>query len=202
MSSMNKKFYSSTRLKGYDYSSPGAYFITICTHQRSHIFGKIVGGEMELNIHGFVALDQFLHLHYYYEHIRVGTFVIMPNHVHAIIWIVEPGSYQNPGTSGKSRDRQPLTEIVRGYKTFSAKDINEFRQKKGVPVWQRGFYDHIIRNEHSLMRIRSYINNNPLTWEMDHENASKVVKDPFREWINNQAEQPILPDQFPRYDGI
>jgi putative transposase len=118
----------SIRLRGYDYASSGAYFITICTHDRQHLFGDIVDGKM--------VIDEF---------------IIMPDHFHGILILQEP-----LGT--------PISEIIRGFKTFSAREINRLRQKQGTPVWQRNYYERIIRSQPALNRVRQYIIANPQNW--------------------------------------
>jgi len=161
----------SIRLKGYDYSQAGAYFITICTKDRACLFGEVVDGEMRLNALGQIVQDVW---HDLPNHVNVvlDAFVVMPNHVHGIVIIpddtvvvVGAGSEPAPTTT-----RHGLPEIVRQFKTFSARRINELRGTPGLPVWQRNYYEHIIRNEESLHRIRAYIANNPLKWALDREN--------------------------------
>jgi len=101
----------------------------------------------------------------------LDLFVIMPNHIHGIILIVGAGLKPAPTDRIK---QYPLPEIVRGFKTFSARRINVMRVTLGVPVWQRNYYEHIIRNEDELNRIREYIKNNPLQWQFDRENPNRI----------------------------
>jgi len=145
----------SIRLPGYDYSQPGFYFITICIYQRECLLGEIEEGMMKLSRYGEVVEYHWLNLTRIYSHIALNTFAIMPNHFHGIIEI-------------KDRDKdRDLAKIVRTFKTFSARQINQIRSMKGIPVWQRGYYEHIIRDEDSLVTIQQYIMDNPLKWEMD-----------------------------------
>lgn len=150
----------SIRLPGYDYSLAGAYFVTICTHNREWLFGEIIDGEMQLNPYGEIAQSYWKQLSRHHPDVELDVFVTMPNHLHSIIFIKDNPHAQCPG----------LPEIIRGFKTFSARCINQKRGLKGVPVWQRNYYDHIIRNEQSLARIRQYIVENPLRWAEDPEN--------------------------------
>ncbi|GIV83933.1 MAG: hypothetical protein KatS3mg052_0940 [Candidatus Roseilinea sp.] len=161
----------SIRLKGYDYSQAGAYFITICTKDRACLFGEVVNGEMRLNALGQIVHGVWNNLPNHYAGVEMDAFVVMPNHVHGIVVIVGAGFKPAPTTTtAPTTTRHGLPEIVRQFKTFSARRINEMRGTPGVSVWQRNYYEHIIRNEESLHRIREYIANNPLKWELDREN--------------------------------
>jgi len=175
----------SIRLKGYDYIRPGAYFVTICTQDRMCLLGEIVDGEMRLNDAGEIVAWTWHDLPNHISNVQLDAFVVMPNHVHGIIIITDPvvavvvgaGSV-GAGSVGAGSEPAPtprmygLPEIVRQFKTFSARRINDLRGTPGTPVWQRNYYEHIIRDEESLNRIREYILNNPSRWEMDQENPS------------------------------
>jgi len=186
----------SIRLKGYDYSSAGAYFVTIVAWQRECLFGEIVDGTMHLNRHGHIVRDAWFDLKNHYQHVELGEFVIMPNHVHGIIVLVDDGrggSSSSGGTNSpdttlagmdnlpihqtrpyvKPKPRHSLSEIVRAFKSFSAKRINRLRRTDGIPVWQRNYYEHIIRNEREMDNIAKYIETNPLRWNEDDENPMK-----------------------------
>jgi putative transposase len=150
----------SIRLPGYDYSQPGAYFVTICIWQRECLLGEIQEGNILLSRYGEVVNFNWFNLIRVYPHIELNSFVIMPNHLHGIIIIKE----QNQEHS--------LSEIVRRFKTFSARRINQLRSVSGIPVWQRGYYEHIIRNETTFSKIQEYIINNPYKWETDEMHPS------------------------------
>lgn len=167
----------SIRLKGYDYSQPGAYFVTICTHNRAHLFGEIVNGVMRLNEYGKIVQYTWHDLVNHVDGIELGEFVVMPNHIHGIINIVgagsvgvgsEPTPTTAPTVNTQPNRIKPLPEIVRQLKTFSARRINEQRGMRGIPVWQRNYYEHIIRDEKSYQRIAEYIFNNPSNWQQDN----------------------------------
>jgi putative transposase len=190
----------SIRLKGYDYAQPGAYFITTVTWQRGLLFGDIVGGEMVLNPSGRIVQNAWSDLPRHYPHVEFGAFIIMPNHVHGILVLVDddggrggsqlPGQEVSPEGSPASKGslptsetrpyvpsttakRRPLPEIIRAFKSFSAQRINALRQTAGIPVWQRNYYEHIIRNQKEMERIASYIESNPIRWEEDEENLTR-----------------------------
>lgn len=164
---------SSPRLPGFDYGKAGFYFITICTAQREPRFGAITNGEMRLNPAGDIARDAWLDLPNHHPHLSLDEFVFMPNHMHGILVLEDPRrdrfinlSLQKPSV----QKRHGLSEILRGHKTWSARRINALEDSAGAPVWQRSFYDHIIRDDGALQRIRAYIRDNPLKWELDREN--------------------------------
>ena len=155
----------SIRLPEYDYSQAGAYFITICTHQHQPLFGEIVKCEMQLNEFGQIIQTTWHDLVNHVARIELDAFVIMPNHIHGIITIVGAGS--EPAPTNTNPKQPPLSEIVRQSKTFSARRINLARNTPGEPVWQRNYYEHIIRDEKSYLRIAQYILDNPVKWELD-----------------------------------
>jgi REP element-mobilizing transposase RayT len=249
----------SIRLKGFDYTTSGAYFITICTHHRECLFGEIVDGIMQLNALGQIAQRHWLKLPNHHRHLSLDKFVIMPDHMHGILvlhdapvgagfdgtvselttnglhkpaptsrhdgdragfdgtgselttngvhkpaaaehhdcdWAgfdntgselttnVSPkpaptsrhdcdntmpeltanGSYK-PAPTPASTKRHGVSEIIRGFKTFSARRINQMRRSPGIPVWQRNFYERIIRDDEAMQRIRRYIQANPSSWQ-------------------------------------
>ena len=166
----------SIRLKGYDYSLAGAYFVTICTWQRECLLGDIIKGEMRLNEYGLIVENCFKELIFHYLNIELDVYIIMPNHMHGIVNIngidnVGAG-LKNVGAGFKPAPtkRHGLPEIVRALKTFSSRKINKTRDRPGCPVWQRNYYEHIIRNENELNHIRQYITNNPFQWDDDENN--------------------------------
>ena len=166
----------SIRLKEYDYSRPGAYFITVCTKNRECLFGNIINDAMVLSACGKIIEKVWYHLTKHYQNIKLDKFVVMPNHMHGIVILMEVddvGAGLKPAPTDLTKC-YPLSEIVRAFKTFSSRHINELRKTQGVPVWQRNYHEHIVRNENELNRIREYIINNPLRWQFDRENPECV----------------------------
>jgi putative transposase len=153
----------SIRLQGYDYAQLGAYFLTICTHRKQCIFGEIANGEMYPNFLGQVVISQWKAIPHHFPYVLLDEFVLMPNHFHGIIVI--------NGTSPE--ENSSLAAIVRNFKSISARKINQINQSLGTPIWQRNYYEHIIRDEEALYNIREYILMNPSRWESDRENPSK-----------------------------
>ena len=164
----------SIRLKGYDYAQAGAYFITICTHQREYLFGQIANKEMKLNDVGLVVKQEWEKSAVLRPYIKLGEFVIMPNHIHGVIILTENISVRagvGVGLKPAPTKKHGLSEIICGFKTFSARRINQYRNSIGVPVWQRNYYEHIIRNDMDYQRIAEYIINNPQRWTEDSLNV-------------------------------
>jgi putative transposase len=176
----------SIRLRAYDYTQAGAYFITIVAHNRAMLFSDIAGGESRLNDFGRIVEEVWTNLPKHYSGVQCDAFIIMPNHIHGIITLKEsdvgagfkPALHisiveQRAGLNPAPTRRHGLPEMVRGLKTFSARGINERRHTPGAPVWQRNYYEHVIRDDGELLRVREYIMNNPLEWETDRENPSR-----------------------------
>jgi REP element-mobilizing transposase RayT len=200
----------SIRLKGYDYSRSGAYFVTICVQNREHLFGKIENGRIILNYNGNIVSRCWFDLVNHYENIGLDDFVIMPNHFHGIINITGHGGsgddcgggvgaihelplhelplYELPlrelppqegaihelplqAPPPQQRRQMLLSKIMGRFKMVTSKQINISRKLPGVPVWQRNYWEHIVRNENEFSRIRQYIKNNPILWEHDKLNG-------------------------------
>jgi putative transposase len=157
------------RLKDYDYSSGGYYFVTICIKERPDFFGKIKSGEMILNEFGKIVSSAWLDIPNHYFNCELDYFVIMPDHVHGIIIIDNTLKKR-----GKSVNYS-LSEIIRGFKTFSSKRINEKLNIGTKFRWQKSFYDRIIRDENELYFIRNYIQLNPLKWDIEKKPSREFV---------------------------
>jgi len=163
----------SIRLKGYDYSQAGAYFVTIVAWQREMIFGVIVEGEMVLNEFGEIVSEKWQWLESHYPFVELGVWVVMPNHFHGILVIHDDrrGGSRSAPTPTK---RKPLGGLIGAFKTVSTKHINLLRDTEGQVVWQRNYYEHIIRDEREMDRITRYIESNPAAWAKDAENPDSV----------------------------
>jgi REP element-mobilizing transposase RayT len=190
----------SIRLPGYDYRSAGAYFVTICTHQRELLFEDPVLRR--------VAEALWLRIPRHFPHVQLDAWVVMPNHVHGILVITgdtcrgeaspETLSPTNPMVSGGTgsaeqavaEDASPLPQrraglapgslgaIVGNFKSVTARRINRLRGTPGAPVWQRNYYEHVVRDERALNAIRQYIADNPARWAWDTYNPAATGPDP------------------------
>lgn len=167
----------SIRINNYDYSSVGAYFITICAENRDNLFGRIENNKLILNKFGNIVENEWIKTSEIRKNVEIDDFIVMPNHFHGIIIIsgINQGVSQYAPT--KMHDTvnklcspsQTVGAIVRGFKASVTKKINILRDVYRQTVWQRNYFEHVIRNEYDLMRIREYIINNPANWETDSE---------------------------------
>jgi REP element-mobilizing transposase RayT len=147
---------NSIRLRGRDYARAGAYFVTICTYQRAHLFGEIDNGQMRMNAAGLIAAQEWNRLPSRQGGLGIDAFVIMPNHLHGVIVLDRLG----PPTLGV---------VIRAFKAAAARAI----RLEADPdfAWQRNYYERIIRTDSSMDRVRAYIVGNPTRWALDKENA-------------------------------
>ena len=197
----------SIRLLGYDYTQPGAYFVTICAHERQHLFGEVVDGQMRLSSAGRVVDWYWRRLPQHFPHVRLDAHMVMPNHAHVILWIVDAvGATHSPTISGQTVNAVPtdgpdqtqrvlgnassplrpngpapgsVGAIIGNFKSVTTRRINKMNHTPGDPVWQRNFYERIVRNERALHAIRQYIADNPARWHLDRYNAAAESQDPL-----------------------
>ena len=191
MDSMRSRPYRrSVRLQDYDYSQCGAYFITVCTQERGLLFGEITDGAMQLSCAGRQVELCWLDIPNHFPYVELDSFVVMPNHVHGIVVVGgSPVGAKNLSPlhkTNKSTQRpvgapaKSLGSIVHGFKIGVT---NWFRGNTNVRiVWQRNYYEHVIRNEESLNRIRQYIVDNPARWEFDRENPVAISPEKKDAW--------------------
>jgi len=253
----------SIRLKGHDYTQPAAYFVTLCTHEWAHLFGKVVDGAMQLNECSEIVCTEWFQTAVVrpYVVLNLDEFVVMPNHIHGIIWIVgndnsddgvdngsdarddgsggdtprndgagsggagrrDDGAGSRGGTVGAQRRCAPtfapknatfppgatptstgrairgatptnvvpgsLGAIVRSFKSVVTRRINIMRNTPGAPVWQRNYYEHIIRTDRALNAIRRYIADNPRRWHLDRKNIHRIGDDPLAQEIWDMLQQ-------------
>ena len=179
----------SIRLRDYDYAQSGAYFVTICTHDRACLFGEIVNDAMALNAMGDIAQRCWEAIPTHFPNVELDAFIVMPNHIHGIVLIIadQPASPTPPSvgaqqccapTSPNANHKinvapRSLGAIVRSFKSAATKEINRLRSTPAAPVWQRNYYERIIRNERELHAVRDYIERNPQRWALDAENTRR-----------------------------
>jgi REP element-mobilizing transposase RayT len=185
---VKKRDRRSVRMVSYDYSAPGAYFITICTFRRKNILGDVIDGIAHLSAAGKLVELCWLEIAQRYKNVQLDKYVIMPNHVHGILMLDTvddspsdtsvDGSNQAqlyPLSYSPARRRKMLIPRMVGYfKMNSAKGINRMRGTPGERVWQRNYYERVARSEDELRRIREYIAGNPASWELDKENPASA----------------------------
>ena len=179
----------SIRLKGYDYSQEGAYYVTIVTWHREFLFGNIVNQEMMLSPYGEIVQKWWEEIPVHFSNVETGAFVIMPNHVHGIIYILDGRGtvsvpHDNVTQYALGGETPPLRafdgiptlgQIVAYFKYQSTKEMNKVENTGTVTkFWQRNYYEHIIRNETDLQNKTDYIESNPRLWDEDDENPVNV----------------------------
>lgn len=174
----------SIRLQDFDYSKAGAYFVTICTHERVCLFGEVVDDVMRLNDAGKIAQACWLAIPSHFPDANLNAFVVMPNHVHGIVFIADIVGAKNfspvwdnvePAHNPMRSPSKTIGSVIRGFKI----GVTKWFRENGVTgnVWQRNYYEHVIRNEESLSRIRQYIHENPTRWAFDRENPAAVISE-------------------------
>jgi len=157
--------YKSLRLAEYDYSSPGAYFVTICAKNKVPLFGNIQTEKMYFNAAGEFAANEILDIPNHYDCVGIGENIVMPNHVHMVVYIYE----STVANQADAKKPIRLQDIIGSYKsgvTRKAKLLQGFENF----AWQRYYFDHITRNDHALANISDYIKMNPAKWSEDLEN--------------------------------
>jgi len=176
----------SARLPGWDYAAPAAYFITLCTAGQAHLFGEVRDGRMVLSPLGEMVQQEWEKSFEIRQELACDIYVIMPNHIHAIVRIVAAETNDSPvETHGRAslpraslpapprktgvayRPPKSISSFVAGFKSAATKRVNAFRHTPGAAVWQPRFYDHIIRDAQSYERIAAYIAANPVRWQDD-----------------------------------
>ena len=173
----------SIRLKDYDYTYEGAYFVTVCVHGRRCVLGHVKNGEMVLNDAGKMVADYWMELPKRFSNVEMDEYMVMPNHLHGIIVIAGSdrcvsvgaplvGALNNPAKRAGTRPAPTLGEMIGAFKSLTTNEyIRNVKTKKWPAFrrhfWQRNFYEHVIRNEFDLNQVREYILNNPAGWETD-----------------------------------
>ncbi|MBI1815268.1 MAG: AMP-binding protein [Deltaproteobacteria bacterium] len=191
----------SIRLANYDYTQTGVYFITICAHERRHWFGEILDGQTGLSAYGVVVEECWDAIPQHAHHVELDAFVVMPNHVHGIFAISGVGathaspSWPDPAPHRRATHASPLHRkasgpisrsvgaIVGSFKAAVTKRINATRTTPRALVWQHNYYEHVIRTDDELNRIRDYIATNSQRWSLDPENPQRVGEDEFDRWL-------------------
>lgn len=184
----------SIRLKGWDYRTAGYYFVTVCSYQRTNIFGNVENGVVQLSPLGEIIKKEWEKTAVLRNNVSLDEFVIMPNHIHGIFQLHNPpvGAGGSPvqnvsssekhntqpangRTAGKPLQNGSLGIIVGQFKSVVTRDYNRLENTKGAKVWQRGYYERIVRNDRELNAIRRYIQENPARWVEDRENLDVLI---------------------------
>lgn len=188
----------SIRLKGWNYAQTGAYFVTVCVQNRECLLGDVVGDAVVRHGSGGLVQSCWEDLRQRFPGLELDAFVVMPNHVHGII-VIDPvgaglalpdmegavtvaGAASSAPTDNVRPGGPTLGDIMRAFKSISAIAVNRHLGRRGQPLWQRNYYEHIIRDEEELNHIRDYIIHNPLQWMLDRENPLGTRTRPDEPW--------------------
>jgi putative transposase len=167
----------SIRLNGFDYSQPNAYFVTLCSFRHKSIFGVVKDEEMKPALLGEIAVSCWIEIPDHFPDVELPDFVVMPNHIHGIINIVG-ARHAVPGGGGSEEFGKPrrssLPTIIRSYKSAVTKRAHIMLATDTETVWQRNYYEHVIRDEEELIAIADYIKCNPALWKLDRENPDRI----------------------------
>jgi REP element-mobilizing transposase RayT len=163
------------RLKGYDYRGFGDYFLTICTADRQCLFGTVEEEVLHLNETGRLVESVWLALPQRFPFVRTDEYVVMPNHFHGILTYLPQDEREGPFTL-KSGDPVHLGVVVRAFKSITAVQAQRTGDRQGEPLWQRGYFEHVIASDRALERIRGYIRGNPAAWPSDRHNPEVFAR--------------------------
>jgi len=177
------------RLRGYDYAFPGAYFVTICSAGKRPVFGSISGESIVLSPEGEIVRSEWIALPERFSRLVLDEFVIMPNHLHGVLAFVGPAGGADPSPTMRNTTTNPggespvptggaspsptLFEVIGAFKSISTIRVNRLLRRRGVPLWQRGYYERVVRTGEDLRKIQRYILENPLMWSLDPENPNR-----------------------------
>ncbi len=167
----------SIRLAGYDYSRSGAYFVTVCVEQRLPLLGRIVEDEVQLSAAGEMVTRIWANLGDHYPGVSVDASIVMPNHVHGILFLSDPSE---TGDGADKRTALSLSTVIQRFKTYTAHRYGQGVASADWPrypgrLWQHRFYEHVIRHDQDLQTIREYIANNPRQWALDRLNPDQTT---------------------------
>jgi REP element-mobilizing transposase RayT len=191
------------RLRGYDYAFPGVYFVTICSVRKLAVFGSVSGEKIVLSPAGEIVRSEWVALAERFAGLALDEFVIMPNHLHGVLGFVgqaggasrgptggaspsptttntttKPGlaSFDPKGGASRAGGASPsptLFDVIGAFKSISTIKVNRLLRRRGVPLWQRSYYEHIVRTGEDLRKIQRYILENPFMWSLDPENPNR-----------------------------
>ena len=185
----------SIRLRGSDYSQSGAYFVTVCVQNRECMFGEVVNGKMRLNDAGRMVEEEWLKSPAVRPHVDLDEFVVMPNHFHGLIMIRNESGTVRATHRVAHTMRRPagpmagsVGAMIAQFKSIATKRIRPLGHSGFA--WQRNYYEHIVRDEDSLNRIREYILTDPLRWDLDRENPERKGEDDFDRWLASFDSRP------------
>lgn len=193
------------RLQGYDYSQAGEYFITVCVRDRAHLFGQVIDSRMRLSPVGEIARHAWRSLQEWFPYVILDCYALMPNHIHGVLLLMPENQFRMEPANGGRENKTPaerdstktgtppksLCSVIQAYKSAVTREYHQQFSGHGQ-LWQRGYYDHVIRDERGLERIRDYVTWNPAQWELDKENPRHTALNPFYAWLEKYSGAPPL----------
>ena len=175
------------RLPDYDYRSAGAYYLTLCTYNRRHLFGVIKGERVRLSPFGYIVEHEWRRSEVIRSEVHLDEYIIMPNHMHAIVFLTGEADHElHVGATGRSPLRRSgpkprsLGALIGGFKSSVTRRIRQLSKNSDITVWQRNYYERVIRHNTELKHIRRYIRTNPTRWQEDRLYASEQPPGPRR----------------------
>jgi REP element-mobilizing transposase RayT len=163
----------SIRLPTYDYAQGGAYFVTICSYERRCVFGRVIDGQVQVNEIGAIIEEEWFRSPIFRK-IVLDAFVVMPNHIHGIVFIDSVGATGRSPAPRSGLRRGSLGSFVGNFKAATTRRVRMLGLTSDRPVWQRNYYEHIVRDDGDLNAIREYIDNNPANWANDRQNPELI----------------------------
>jgi len=170
----------SVRLPGFDYSKIGMYFVTVCASERRCIFGEVRDDETVLSSIGQIVSACWIEIPHHFPNVKIEAYVVMPNHIHGILTI--HSNWKGAGSQeklaapmesfGKPTPRS-IPTIVRSFKAAASRHSRESGYVKGESIWQRGYYEHVLRNTREYVEVTNYILQNPARWADDEDNLDR-----------------------------
>lgn len=187
-----KRNRQSIRLPAYDYAGGGTFFVTLCCHNRIELFGCVDQGAMRMNEYGWIVWEEWEQSAAIRSGLELIAHVVMPNHFHGLVALppaaaVHRDHQQGARSAPLQRQAGSLGSFIAGFKAACTRQINDIRGCATPPVWQRGYWEHVVRNERATERIYDYIETNPLRWSSDRENPAFGGEDVFDSWLRDVA---------------
>jgi putative transposase len=191
----------SIRLREYDYAHGGGYFVTICTHGHKCVFGGISRAEMQLNEVGRIVEDEWRRASEIRTEVLLDAFVVMPNHLHGIVFINEHAKRAGGNVVPRmmrGTGHRSLSALVAGFKAATTRRMNQVLRVPAAPLWQRNYYEHVIRNDEDLGRIRQYVSDNPARWIEDGYHPSRIPSAQDKKGERRSPLQPMTQSPYAR----
>jgi REP element-mobilizing transposase RayT len=162
------------RLSDFDYSQVGVYFVTVCSHERKCTFGRVESGAVELFPLGRIVRESWLEIPYHFARVELDTFVVMPNHLHGVLVLHEDFVQRAQHAAPLQIKAASLPAVLRSFKAAATKRARDASLLGSNPLWQRNYYEHIVRPGEALNDIRKYVSENPARWALDKENPERI----------------------------